>query len=135
MRTRFDLSYNFFISNLDIFPLISLSDIVSINWATDTGNYRSVLCHIMTFNTDINNNIRFEGLDIHYHNCHSLSYQIFCDTSDNVYLNLQNCLYSIYLYVFYFTFIFYLFDFVSEPVHIMFSSEFCPNSSLVLDIQ
>jgi len=40
-----------FIGNLDIFPLISISDIVSISKLI----------------TDKSNNISFEGLDIHYH--------------------------------------------------------------------
>ena len=58
----------FIIGNFDIFALISLSDIASINLSHfDIGNYRSVWHHIMTFNTNINSNIHFEGLYIHYH--------------------------------------------------------------------
>jgi hypothetical protein len=33
----------------------------------DIVKYRSVWAHIMPFNTDKNNNVNFEGLDIHYH--------------------------------------------------------------------
>jgi hypothetical protein len=38
--------------------------------------------------TDKNNDISFESLDKHF--------QTLCDASDNVCLNIQNCLYSIY---------------------------------------
>ena len=60
--------------NLDIFPLISLSDIVSINLVTlDTEIYRSVcIKRSMTLPIKTKKNVSFEGLDIHYH---SSSYQ------------------------------------------------------------
>ena len=55
------------------------------------------------------------------------------------------CYIYIYIYILYFTFIFCLFVFASDsvhvtvyrlgPVHIMFSSRFCANSFLDLDIQ
>ena len=46
--------------------------------------------------TDKNNNTRFEDFEIHYH---SSSHRTCCDTSDNVYLDLPNCCYSIYIIV------------------------------------
>jgi hypothetical protein len=89
-----DKPYLEFISNLDSFPSISLSDIVSINLRdSDTGKYWSPWRHMM-FNTDKNNSVRFESLDIHYH---SLSFQPSCNTSDNACLDLQNWCYSIYI--------------------------------------
>ena len=70
-----------FIGHLEIFTLISpewyglyqLTD-------SDTENYRSVWCQT------------------HYDI--SLSHQTCCNTSDNARLNLQNCRYSIYIYVY-----------------------------------
>ena len=59
---------------------------------SDTEKYRSVWCQTYCNVTDANNNLRFEGLDVHYH---SSSYQTCSDTNDNVCLNLQTCCYSI----------------------------------------
>jgi hypothetical protein len=47
--------------------------------------------------TDKNNS--FEGFNIHYNYYHNSSYQTHCDANDNVYLDLHNCRYSIYLYI------------------------------------
>jgi hypothetical protein len=56
--------------------------------------YRSVWRQTHYDATDKNNNIRFEGLDIHYHSSY---YRTRCYTIDNVCLGLQNWCYSIYL--------------------------------------
>lgn len=54
-----------FIGNLDIFPLISTSDILSFKELTRILTpilkikYRSVLFHIITFNADKNNNTHY----------------------------------------------------------------------------
>jgi hypothetical protein len=54
-----------FIGNLNIFPLISTSDILSFSELTPgTEKYRSVWRHIITFATD-KVNLSFEGLDIY----------------------------------------------------------------------
>ena len=110
--------YSIFIGNLDIFPFD-----VSISKLTDSEDYQSVLStafwllikisvlkiltYIITarpveltaiisvsaFITYKNNNVSFEGPDIHYH---SSSCRTRCDTSDNVFLDLHNCCYTIY---------------------------------------
>ena len=86
-----------FICNLYIFPLISLSDIVSITKLTDTENYWSVWHQTYDDFTDKNNS--FEGFNIHYHYYHNSFYQTHCDANDDVCLGLHNCRYSIYLYI------------------------------------
>ena len=63
-----------------------MSDIVSFNGLTDIG--KIVQCDV-TFNTDKNNNVNLEGLNI--------SYRSHCDISDNVCLNLQSSCYSTYI--------------------------------------
>jgi hypothetical protein len=77
------------------FPLISLCDIVSINVLTMILENRGQ-CDITLWRliNDKNNNVSIEDLNIHYHNS---SYQICCNTSDNVCLDFQNCLYSIFI--------------------------------------
>jgi len=72
------------ISNLDIFPLISMDDIVS-----HAENYWSVWRQ-----TDKINNVSFEGLDINHPNS---SFLIRCYTSDNVCLDFHNYRYSKYI--------------------------------------
>ena len=81
---------SWFTGKFDIFPLISLSDIVSIN-------YRSVWRHIMTFNTDKMKSVHSEGLDIHYNYYSRSSYQTRCERCRNDCLDLQNWRYSIYM--------------------------------------
>ena len=78
--------YSLFICKLNIFPLISQSNIVNINLVTDTGIYRSMLHHMMC-NVNKNKSNRFEGRDRHTR----------CDTSDKVCLDLQSCCYSVFL--------------------------------------
>jgi hypothetical protein len=58
---------HFLITKLDIFALISPSDIVSINQQTYTENYLSVWRQTHYDVTDKNNNISYESLNIHYH--------------------------------------------------------------------
>ena len=65
-----------FVGKFYIFPLISLSDIASIN--------RLILIlrnigHIMMSDTNKNNNVSFECLDIHYHQ-YNISQPILSDT-------------------------------------------------------
>lgn len=67
------------------FDLTYSSDIFSINLVTLIVENTS---HTIMFNTKKNNSISFEGLDI----CSD-------STSDNVSLDLQNYLYSIYKYM------------------------------------
>lgn len=76
------------------FFLWSQSYIVSIN-ILDTGQYQSVWCH-MTLDANINNNVSFEGLEIHYYQYHRSFYRTLCYARDNVYLDLHNCCCSIY---------------------------------------
>ena len=79
-------------------PLISLSDIVSINKLnSDSENYLSVLHQTHYDVTNRSNNVNYEGLNIHYHWYLSSSYWTCCDTSSNVCLDLHNYHYSIYL--------------------------------------
>ena len=61
--------------------------------------YLSVWSHIYYDVTFQNNNICYEGLDKHCHYYCILFYQTRCYTSDNVCLDLQDCLYSIYIYL------------------------------------
>jgi hypothetical protein len=82
-----DCCYSLFICKLNIFPLISQSNIVNINLVTATGIYRSMLHHIMMCNVNKNKSNRFEGRDRHTR----------CDTSDKVCLDLQNCCYFVFL--------------------------------------
>ena len=90
---------NDIMDNLDIFPLILMSDIFS--------NKELTLILTIIIPSDVKhynvtheiNNIRFEGRDIHYHSNHSSPYQTHRDTSDNVCLDLQNRLYSICIYL------------------------------------
>ena len=91
---------NNIMGNLDIFPLILMSDIFS--------NKELTLILTIIIPSDVkhiimspmkSNNIRFEGRDIHYHSNHSSTYQTHRDTSDNVCLDLQNRLYSICIYL------------------------------------
>ena len=87
-----------FICNLNIFPMISLKYIVSINKLTNW--YRKLTISVTWkthYNiTDKNNNIIFESL-------HTLSLvpQLIlwthCYSGDNVCLDLQNCCYSIFV--------------------------------------
>ena len=87
-----------FISNLNIFPLTSLSDIVSINKLTLIQKNFSQ-CDVRTRYdvTDKTNNISFDDLNIHFHQYHSSTHWTCCDTSDNVCLTLQT---AIILYMF-----------------------------------
>jgi hypothetical protein len=87
---------------LDIFPLISQSDIVSISELTDTENYQSV--RWQTHHNITDNNTRILVLKVSTNN---ISNTAFTDNvrlnlqnwaiSDNVCLNLQNCGYSIFI--------------------------------------
>jgi hypothetical protein len=61
----------------------------------DTENFRSVWGQIPQDVIDKYNNVSFESLDIHYYYYHSLTFRTRGDTSDNVYLDLHNCRYSI----------------------------------------
>ena len=85
-----------FIGKFNIFS-VDVSDIVSINLVTlilENISQRDVTLQHLG-NKDKNNNISFEGLDIHYQQYHYSSYQTLCDTSNNVCLNLEICCYSI----------------------------------------
>ena len=79
-----------FIGNLNIFPLISPSDVVNINKLAlilkIIGQYD--VKHIMML--PIKQYHSFEGLEIHYHYYHSSSYQTHCDTNDNVSIHCHN---------------------------------------------
>jgi len=76
------------------FLLISKLDVFFFNeWycqfqRTDSDIGKIVQCDV-TFNTDKNNNVSLEGLNI--------SYRSRSDTSDNVCLNLQSSCYSTYI--------------------------------------
>lgn len=104
----------YFIGNLDIFPWISPSDIVSrggfchtVIWTLPDGPLRQVLrfsinkltLGSMTSNTwyefaGKNIDVSFEGLHIYYF-LHRSSYRTSCDTRDIVFSHCQNCRYSI----------------------------------------
>jgi len=58
--------------------------------------YRSIWCKTHYDVTDKNNNVSSEDLDRHYHKYPSWSYRTRWDIIDNVCLDIQNCLYSIY---------------------------------------
>jgi hypothetical protein len=81
-----------FVGKLDIFFLISLSDITSINLVTLILNN---IGQLMTFNTDKDNNVRLEGPNTHYH---SSSFQTRCEAINNVCLDIQNCCYSVFIF-------------------------------------
>jgi hypothetical protein len=77
-----------------MFPLILLSDIVSINLVTlILGKYWSVWRNIMMFSTDEINNFHSKGLEIHYHYYHNSSY-----VSNNVCFDLQTAV-ILYIYI------------------------------------
>ena len=90
-----------FICNLDIFPLISWGNIVTISERTVTLNVtiseRTVLHQIHCDVADKNNGVSFDDLDIHYHWYDSPSYRTCCHTSDNILPDLHNCYYFIFV--------------------------------------
>jgi len=98
-----------FIGKLEIFLLMCVADKVWIMQLTLIHkNIRSVRnSHAQVYRsiwrkthydvTDKNNNISFEGLDIHYHKYPSSPNRTHWDISDNVCLDLQNCYYSIFI--------------------------------------
>ena len=55
---------SFLLILVDIFHFMSSIDIVTL---TDTENYQSMWSQTHCDVTDKNNNVSFEGLDIHYH--------------------------------------------------------------------
>ena len=91
MRLLCNIYKSIFIANLCIFPLILQRDIVSINRLT------LILKIIGQCVTDKNNDVSYEGLDIHVHQYHCSSYRTSCYTSDNVLLDLLSSRYSVYL--------------------------------------
>ena len=81
-----------------MFPLISLSDIISINRLTLTvENIDQCDVTVLHFIPKKTNNDKFESIVIHSHQIHSSSYLSPCDddTNDNVCLDLQNYYYSL----------------------------------------
>jgi hypothetical protein len=77
-----------FICNLDIFPLISWGNIVTISERTVTLNVtiseRTVLHQIHCDVADKNNGVSFDDLDIHYHWYDSPSYRTYITTGMTV---------------------------------------------------
>ena len=83
------------ICNLDIFPLISTNDIVSINEMTDSENYQSSVMSNALWRYGWKINGSYEDLAVHYHRYHSSSCLTSCEISNNVCLDLHWCRYSI----------------------------------------
>ena len=88
------------ISNLYISPLIFHQQIFSVSpdWLLILKIIGQCDMKHTIDVSDKNNNIRFEGLNIHRY-YHSLSYHTLCDTSSNVCPDLQNCSYSLYVFI------------------------------------
>ena len=102
---------------LEIFPLMCAADKVWINELTlihknirsvrnsHAQVYQSIWCKPHYDVIDKNNNVSSEDLDRHYHKYPSSAYRTCWDISDNVCLNLQNCCYSLCIFVTYMTYI------------------------------